>query len=69
MARTKVYKSASSNGSSSEEGDDVTKMATCIRRVANMSTVKPTMLMDTKVFDENLLRQVIPCFVRWHPCP
>ena len=60
MARTKVYKSASSNGSSSEEGDDVAKMATCIRRVANMSTVKPTMLMDTKVFDEKLLRQVIP---------
>lgn len=36
------------------------RMVKCIRAIANMSHVKPTMLLDTKVFNVDLLRQMIP---------
>lgn len=55
--------SASSLSYSENSADDNTslaKVAKCIRRVANISASKPTMLMDTKVFNANLLQQVLP---------
>jgi hypothetical protein len=39
---------------------DDTKIAKCIRKVANMSSVKPTLLMDTKMFSPQLLNLMIP---------
>lgn len=54
-----LTESAYSN-SSSEGENDTNKVAKCIRRVANISSVKPTMLMDTKVFNIELLKKVIP---------
>lgn len=43
---------------SGEQG--YSKVASCLRKVANMSSVKPTMLMDTKMFNEELLKYVMP---------
>lgn len=51
--------SASTDVSSKSSSDDSRK-AKCIRSVANMSSVKPNMLIDTKVFNPEILRQVIP---------
>lgn len=41
------------------EVDKAYKAASCIRKVANISHVKPTMLMDTKMFNPDLLKAVM----------
>ena len=52
--------SANSANAAYSEDDPAVKKAKCIRNVTNMSIVKPTMLMDTKVFNVELLKQMIP---------
>lgn len=52
--------SASTDASSKTSSSDDARRAKCIRSVANMSSVKPNMLLDTKVFNPEILRQVIP---------
>jgi len=52
--------SASTDVSSKSSSSDDARRAKCIRSVANMSSVKPNMLIDTKVFNPEILRQVIP---------
>lgn len=52
--------SSSSSSSSGSEDEGAAKVAKCIQRVANMSAVKPTMLLDTKVFNADLFRATVP---------
>lgn len=52
-----IYSNSNSNSSSGKSRD---RIARCIRQVANMSHVKPTMLMDTKSFNPQLLELSIP---------
>lgn len=46
--------------SDDEEGDNNTKIAKCLRKVANMSSVKPALLMDTKMFNPKMLKLMMP---------
>jgi hypothetical protein len=53
----------SSKSSKSAKTDNETlnkKIAKCLRQVANITTVKPAMLLDTKAFNPKLLKSFLP---------
>lgn len=51
---------SASSSSSSDDGKSTNRISKCLRNISNMSYVTPVMLMDTKVFNADVLKFSIP---------